>query len=199
MKINWNENPLMTTVDLDEHDKKILWYETMIEQMHWQVVGAHFHLTRKDEPEIEEALRDLAYESHYNEEGDTKGSPLHKRCDELVEYYVEALQGPHVGDCTCVAASCDKCHAEDLLGINTIKGLGKHEAVKIHSAFGEYMRPWKRKRTLNQVIEYLENYDAARKPPKWDGWEAHVGRWNAEAKDACEWLKSYKDQHFSDR
>lgn len=193
MKITWNENPLMTTIELDEHEKTELWYKTKVEQMEWLLHGAHFHLT-EDKPyfDLERAKQECDPEYYIADRGEK--SKLDERVDMIVKEYIEALKGPHVGDCTCVACSCDKCHAEDLLGINTIPGLGKHEAVKIHSAFGEYMRPWKRKRNIDQVIEYLENYE-----PKadWDGWEAHAGRWKAEAKDACEWLKNYKIEHVN--
>lgn len=29
-----------------------------------------------------------------------------------------------------------------------------------------------------------------------EGWEQHVPRWNAEAANALEWLKKYRDTHF---
>lgn len=191
MKINWNENPLMTTVDLDEADKKRLWYETAIEQLQWTISHVEFSLTEGKWFDLDRARKEVS-DDYYWYEGERENSPFYNRINELVGYFVEALQGPHVGDCTCVAASCDKCHAEELLGINTIEGLGKHQAVKIHSAFGEYMRPWKRIRNITEVIDYLDNYDPADSPPDWAGWETHADRWISEAREASEWLKQYK-------
>ncbi len=52
-----------------------------------------------------------------------------------MKYLVDALKNAHCGDCTCIACSCDKCHAEELLGIHTTRGLGKHEASYVEAAF----------------------------------------------------------------
>ena len=202
MRLTWNENPMMTTVELDEKEKELMWHKVKIDQMRWALLGVHFHLEdRKDSEynnfDLDRARQECDPEYWYGKE-DSEGDkpPCDKRVDELMEYFLEALMGPHCGDCTCVAATCDKCMAEEHLGIHTTRGLGKHQAVKIHSAFGEYMRPWKRKRDIHEVIEYLENYDAAKTPPDWEGWEPHVERWNEEAKNACEWLKNYRNEHF---
>ncbi|KKM19412.1 hypothetical protein LCGC14_1655940, partial [marine sediment metagenome] len=134
----------------------------------------------------------------YNEEGGKENSKIDQRVDEIMEYYVDALKNAHCGDCTCVAMSCDKCHAEELLGIHTTRGLGQHSGSSVFGAFGEsHENNWTKQRTLQEAIEYLENYDAAQNPPDWDGWEAHADRWKAEASDAAKWLKNYQKEHFN--
>lgn len=200
MRLVWNENPLNTVVELDEHETEVLWLKVKIDQLSWRLHGAHFYLTERKEYnhfDLDRARQECDPDYLYNDEGGKENSKIDQRVDMIMEEYLTCLKLPHVGDCTCVAATCDKCIAEELLGIHTTRGLGQHEAVKIHSAFGEYMRPWKRKRDIHQVIKYLENYDAAKNPPDWEGWEPHVDRWNTEAKDACEWLKKYRNEHFS--
>ena len=196
MRLIWNENPLNTVVELDEHDTEVLRLKITIDQMRWRLLGAHFHLLER-RLDLDRARQECDSDYFYNEEGGLENSPLEQRVDMILEEYVKCLKLPHVGDCTCVACSCDKCHAEDLLGIHTTRGLGKHEASKIQSAFGEKYKPWKRTRNINEAIEYLENYDAAKTPPDWEGWEPHVDRWNTEAKNACKWLKKYRNERFS--
>ncbi len=192
---------MMTTIELDEHETEVLWLKVKVDELTWRIHGASFYLTEREKHnyfDLDRARRECDTDYLYNDEGGKENSKIDKRVDEIMEYYVEALMDSHCGDCTCVPSSCDKCHAEELLGIHTMKGLGKHQAVKIHSAFGEYMKPWKRKRNIHEVIEYLEKYDVAKDPPDWKGWEREVDRWNKEAKDACKWLKNYRNEHFND-
>lgn len=66
-------------------------------------------------------------------------------------HYLNALNDSHSGDCTCQSYSCDKCHAESLLDINTIEGLGKYEAYQINNAF-------KDKNNIDKSIITLANY-----------------------------------------
>jgi hypothetical protein len=68
-----------------------------------------------------------------------------------VQWVVEALQDFHLGDCTCDACRCIKCHAESLLGIDTIEGLGKHSARKIFGAFGGF----ENNKTIGKAIASL--------------------------------------------
>lgn len=192
MKITYDENPLNTKIELDENEKKELWYKIKVEQMEWLLFGAHFHLTL-DEVDIERALKEVDPD-YYMAEKRGDRSKLDSRVDDLLGWYIEALVEPHCGDCTCVPTSCDKCHAEDLLGINTTKGLAQQPEHHIFNAFGEGPdNDWTKQRNIHEAIEYLENYD-----PKadWEGWEAHADRWESEASDAAKWLKTYRDEHF---
>ncbi len=185
MKITYNKNPLYTTIELDEQEKKDFWNQIKIREMEDLLFDVHFHLEEGEYFDIEKARKAVNPDYYLTDEK----SPLEKRCDMLLETYLEELQSFHIGDCTCVAWSCMKCHAESILGIDTIKGLPKHSAYKINSAFGE-----KNSKTIEEAIEYLANYEPT---ATWEGWEQHVPRWKAEAKVAHDWLVNYKNEHFN--
>ena len=198
MKITYDENPLNTIIELDEHDTEVLWLKIKIDQMTWLLHGAHFYLTEREGKynnfDLNRARQECDPDYLYNEEGGKENSKIDQRVDEIMEYYVDALKNAHCGDCTCVAMSCDKCHAEDLLGINTTKRLGQHEGSSIFEAFGEGPEnDWTKQRSIDEAIVHLENFDPT---ADWEGWEAHADRWKAEAASAAEWLKKYRDEHF---
>ena len=185
MKITWKPNPLHTVIELDDGDKRELRLKILVEELRWRVHGAAYHL--KTSGDIEKAQREL----------DLDG--MEERVDTVLSEYVLALAGTHIGDCTCVPCSCDKCHAEDLLGINTIAGLGKHQASKIGAAFNGGDG-----RDLEAAIAWLADYHPDREagPDSWkhrnpDLWAAHSPRWIAEAKSAHKWLEEYRDAHPS--
>lgn len=194
MKINWNKNPLHTTIDLDENEKKELWYKIKIELMDERLFSAHFHLEEGKYFDLQRARQEVNPDYYCT---DDEKSPLDKRCDEMLEYYLADLQDVHVGDCTCVACSCGKCHAESLLNIDTIKGLGKHSACKVDGAFGK-----DNEKSIDEAIASLANYVPVRseawlKYPEEDFYR-HVPRWKEESKVAHDWLVQYKKEHFSD-
>lgn len=179
MQIKWHPNPLYTTIHLDEFEKKELWYKIKINELEDDISLAKYYLSKKPEPNIIKALDFLNYDVN--------------RPQEMYEYYIKALEdGNHCGDCTCVPTSCDKCFVEDLLGINTIKGLGKHSAYKIDGAFGE-----SNVNSIDYVLDYLKNYSTRiyDNAPTWKGWEKHLPRWTKEANDAYDWLLNYKNEH----
>lgn len=206
MKITYTQNPLKTIVELDEHEKRELWHRIRFEQMLDMLFSVHFELTCRGDtpPDLERIKKEVDPDYYLNDaEGTPDKTRLDARCDALLEHYLEELQGSHAGDCTCFAMSCSKCHAESVLGIDTIKGLGKHPGHKIMSAFSRGRDPaddtrWLPDRTLDEAIEQLRNYDP--KPTSvWSSVEAfysNVPRWKAEAKSALEWLEAYRDQHF---
>ncbi len=196
MKITYNKNPLWTTIELDEAEKKELWLKIKIKEMEELLFDAYFHLREKDKDFNLESARKAVEPDYYLGVTDNEKSDIDKRCDEMLEYYLAELQANHVGDCTCVPCSCIKCYAEDLLGINTTKGLGKHSAYKINAAFGN-----KNEKTIEEALESLKNYN----PTKGDAWskfsqeefDKHVPRWKAEAKLAYDWLLKYKNEKLN--
>ena len=98
-----------------------------------------------------------------------------------------------MGDCTCVPCTCYRCLVESMLGIDTIKGLGKHEANAVQGAFCK-----DGKKTIEEAIATLEADKEYIKPATWPdsvGYEIHIPRWESERKRATEWLKKYKEVH----
>lgn len=181
MNITYTPNPLNTVITLDEADKKELWYKIKIEQIEEIMLDARMALEDDKHSEALDALDPDRYEEN-----------IDKRCDRLYQYYLESLAEPHSGDCTCVAASCIKCHAEAMLGINTIEGLEKHSAAHMNSvsALG-----------IDAALEHLKNYEPElpTDPASLATWAAvggfHVERWKQEARLAYDWLLKYKAAH----
>ena len=197
MKITYNKNPLFTTVELDENEKKELWYKIKVKEMEELLFDAHFHLQEGQYYDLNKARNAVEPDYYLDEDDNGEKSKLDKRADLLLEHYLAELQSNHVGDCTCVPCSCSECHAESILGIDTIPGLGKHSAYKIDGAFGK-----NNEKTIDEAIESLANY----KPVRSGSWEnypqedfdKHLPRWTAEAKLAHDWLVNYKNTYFKD-
>lgn len=110
-------------------------------------------------------------------------------------YILASVDDIHMGDCTCVACSCSRCRAEELLGVNTLP-VGKHMAYKIDGAFGrDYSK------TIDEAIETLskpysfEGRSECYKNYSEENYMALTVRWNKEREAAAEWLKKYKEEH----
>lgn len=187
MKINYEHNPLNTTIELDEHEKRDFFNKIKINELENLLSDAYFSLKDNN---IEKAKKVLKIDYFISDDK----SDLDKRCEVILDHYLNALNSSHSGDCTCQSYSCDKCHAESLLDINTIDGLGKHEAYQINNAF-------KDKNNIDEAIITLENYQ----PLKTGVWEKYysdeqfsnyANRWKKEAKIAHDWLVKYKREHL---
>lgn len=204
MKITYHKNPLCTTVELDDHEKEVFRLKIKAKELEDIAYSAYFTLTHHDwhnaniskskprtlEDTVNEAVKELEPE-YWLEGDDGKKSKLDERVDALLQHYIEELQSSHVGDCTCVPMSCSKCHAESILGIDTVKGLRKHSAYKVDAAFGK-----DNEKTMEEALESLRNYDPT---ATWEGWEAHAPRWKKEAEAAYEWLLNYRNTHFKEQ
>lgn len=192
MKITYKPNPLDTVIELDEYEQKELWYKIRCKELEELLFDAYFHLKEGQFYDIEKAKRAVEPD-YYLGVDDDKPSQLDERCDTMLKYYLEELKSYHIGDCTCVPASCGKCHAEDLVGINTIQGLGKHSAYKVENAMKE------NNGDMIAALESLKNYNPEINEAykgKEDLWYEHLPRWKKEAKKAYEWFKEYKEKHF---
>lgn len=176
MKIIYAANPLKSYFILDEKDKRILMQALTIEEYEDVVFTAQSH--------IEEKEYDQAVQCLY----------ITNTLDELYDMALSELQDGevHMGDCTCVPASCFKCHMESLMGVNSLEGLGKHQGHAVELAFAA-VNPTKlqeTEETLDQAIEYLNNYKPS---AKWEGWEVHADRWKQRASSAHDWLVDYRN------
>ena len=189
MDIIYNKNPLYTTVILTEQEQREFWLKIKITEMEELLFEAHFYSDDTQDCFSIDRVKKAVDPDYYMAENRHEKSKLDKRCDHLLEVFLQDLQGCHVGDCTCVPCSCMKCYAESILGIDTIPGLRKHQANKINSAFGK-----DNERSIDDAIEYLVNFDPTLKN---EGYEEHFPRWIAEASEAYDWLVKYRDGHFS--
>ena len=180
MEIYYNQNPLKTTIELTDEEKREFWLKIKIDEMLWIIADIEFNL---DEAylNVENARKAANLKYILNKE-----NGLDKKIDHWFEIYYGALQDRHMGDCTSVACSCTKCQAEHILGIDTIKGLKCGYGHYIVVAFDETDN-------INKAIEYLENYN----PKIEEGWEQYRERWLTQAKGALEWLTKYREEHFS--
>lgn len=199
MKITWAQNPLETVIELDEHEQNVFWYKLKIENLVERLFSVHYEVDyKKDGPDMERVRMEVDPKHYLDEDEDAERPSVDRRTDQMFKYYMEALQSKHVGDCTCVACSCDKCHAESLLNIDTIKGLGKHQTYKIDNAFRDG-------RTMDEAIEYLKDYENRLRNPSEDTWArwkdkeayfSYIPGWVEQSKAALKWLEQYRDEHF---
>jgi hypothetical protein len=202
MKITYTPNPLNTIVELEEHEQRELWHNIRFNEMLDMLFSVHYEVAYKKEPDINRIKKEVEPDYYLNEK-DGEKTPLDKRCDELLVHFLEELKGSHIGDCTCFAMSCSKCHAESKLGIDTIKGLGKTHGHKIQSAFSYKEGDVWKGRSLDEALAILGGYDPKQTDPNTDpawakveGYEAQIPRWKAEAKAAYDWLLAYRNEHF---
>lgn len=192
MYINWKENPLETTVDVDDRDRQMLLLVHQNNRYLDILIGIDIKLSFKytsdksKESVVEQVLKRL--------EPWCDVCDLEPDCD-AVEALVSDLQHTHMGDCVCFPAGCIKCYAEEALGIDTIEGLGKHQASKIFHAFDKTTSG-----SIDEAIEilrqptvYTEEYDKIWSSQK--AFEKHIPRWETERSEALEWLQTYKQTH----
>lgn len=205
MKIIYHENPLRTVVELNEHDRQVLWLKIKIEELKDKLFNVHFHLTEGEYFNIASAQYSSNPDNYIQEDNQEKVA-LDKRVDSIFKIYVQELAGWHSGDCTCVACSCMKCHAEEALGVDTLKPFpGKHVLVKVDGAFCSYENGKKQIRSLSEALVHLRDRKIPRqKPDTWnktsqEEYEKHIPRWEKEQALAYEYLKNYANEHFADK
>ena len=184
MKIIYAENPMATKIELDDHEKEAYRMAIKLKEFEYLVYDAHWHLADHYDGKYFnlEKARARVDPTRWLSEDDEGPNRLDAHVDMLLEHYIEELAGQHCGDCTCIACSCSKCQAEDRLGIDTIKGLGKHPGHKISSAFHNNQK------TCAQVIS---EWEATPVIETQDWHKEHIERWQKERGHALEWLKAY--------
>lgn len=187
MRIEYHQNPLRTKVYLDEKDKEIFRLKIEQEVLFETLYSVHYHLSKSETPNIERAKDEASL---------VGGGDYDKYIDQLLEAYTQDLLHSHIGDCTCVPCSCSKCHAEYILGIDTIEGLGKHLAYKIDSAFSREDNAFV---TIDEAIESLsiplseEPNEHYKTHPEM--YKQYLPKWQKERISARDWLINYKKTH----
>lgn len=175
MDIKWNQNPLKTEIYLDDNELEIFKLKIRMERLEQRLFETIYNIK---EGKAEQSI--LTYDFLEDED-----SAFEENVNLWVEELTGALTDKHCGDCTCIPCSCDKCHAESLLGINTISGLSKYEAHYIDVAFNEV-------ETIDDALEYLKNYN----PEPTENWMVDwISKWINNARGAHDWLKNYKKEH----
>ena len=182
MKIIYNQNPLKTQVFLDDQSRQLLRAKIHIDSLEDIVYNALYQWSEhEDIKPVMESLNKIHSDS------------FEKRIDDLVALDEQELLGEHLGDCTCMPMSCMKCHAESMLGIDTVPGLGKHEASYIHGAFGR-----DGDRSIDEAIESLSrpiseepNEHYKDNPDLYRKW---LPKWNQDRIGALQWLIDYKNK-----
>jgi len=205
MKITYTPNPLNTIVELEPHEVELFRLKLKLEIYEDKMFSAHYALADRIHERgplkaitLEEAVAQAVKELDTSKWCTDDRSPVDERVDRLLEHYLEELKSNHVGDCVCVPMSCSKCHAERLLGIDTLAPFpGKHSMYHIAAAFSRYNQETKEhdlpEVSLDEAIEKLRNF----KPnATWSGWEAHADRWTRENAVALEYLLNYRNIHF---
>ncbi len=188
MKINWHQNPFMTTVEIDDNDRERILLAHQNEEYTDLLCDLNMRLEGKYR---EEKLTDL----EVIKERVTKWADICNLTvdNDEIKRYDDYLDTQHMGDCTCVPCSCARCQVEYMLGINTIKGLGKHPANNVLGAYGKDGN-----RSIDEAIAQLEKKPSYVKPEKWPdsvGYDEHIPRWEREREAAIKWLKGYKEEH----
>jgi hypothetical protein len=189
MKIIWNQNPLKTVIEIDDRDKERILLFIQNEEYIDILCGLDNAMNgrySKQEPLTDlEKIRTKVekWKEIYDMDID----------DEEIQTIERDLKDSHGGDCTCWPASCVKCYTESALGIDTLKGLGKHEAHAIMGAFGE-------NGTIDEALDRLSKPFERVKSEAWakfsqEDYEKHIPRWEAERERALIWLKKYKEEH----
>lgn len=175
MQIIWQPNPLKTIITLDEGEKRELWLRLKIESLEEMMGSADMDLDDKWratsgkmntlEEAVAAARRSLDIRYVYGE-AEHDGKTFDTWLSELCETHLESLSGEHHGDCICACSTCFKCRAEDMLGIDTIAGLGKYDAPDIRGAFATVATGLPG-RSIDDALETLSQKPKARAAYEW--------------------------------
>lgn len=191
MKINWNQNPFLTSVEIDERDEQMILVAIQNEKYTSLLCNLDMELDGKfNWP----ALTDL---DEIKRQVDRWSAICNLEIDsEEVQMYIYGLSTPHMGDCTCVPCSCIRCQVEEMLGINTLQGLGKHQAYKVQGAFGK-----EGSKSIDEAINSLnkpytiENRSDSYRDYSEEDYNNLLVRWNSERESAIRWLQQYRERH----
>ena len=182
MEIEWKENPFDTIIHLDTRDKaylRLAGKEKLVREM---LYCCKFYYVEKSLD-----LKNPLGQHHHKRMIELTSEKLEDMAMEQYNYNIAALNERHMGDCVCMPCTCERCMAESLLGIDTIKGLFGHEANHVLDAFEKFGN-------REDVLNHLMDYHPGPMPEIWKDEKAYVAcipRWRQEARNAYEWLLNY--------
>jgi hypothetical protein len=191
MKISWHQNPFKTKVKIDDSDKERILlahqneeYSNILCDLNMDLNGKYNRKTLTDLEVIKEKVG--KWGEICNLTVDSKE----------IQAYFDYLNTEHLGDCICIPCTCMRCWVEEMLGIDTLKGLYKHSASDVHGAFGKTGE-----NSIDEALEQLKEphtyetrHSAWEKYPR-EEYEKHIPRWDEERKYGLEWLQKYKEEH----
>lgn len=188
MKINWNPNPLATTIDVDDRDRRIIRAYLQREMYSNLLCRLDMQIEKKIKPHLE-SIEEI------HKEIKKWGDICDMKIDhEDIQDLVDELQLDHMGDCVSQPCACMKCRAESAIGFETIKGLKNSQGHKLMIAFSDG-------RDINQAIEHLKTpYRYENRHKCWEdtdeeSYMRHTVRWQEEKDAALVWLLEYKEKH----
>lgn len=163
MKITYNQNPLVSTIELDEREYEILRLKIQIDMLEEKIVDANMYLgEHRFDIEAAKQAVDLKFLD--------EGSNFKAEIERTFAYLKDELTGEHAGDCICLPCSCCKCMAEERLGIDTLGGAGKHTLNKVSHVFSQPGVS-----TCDDAITWLESHEVeipeAKMLPYFEGWK----------------------------
>ena len=174
--IEWAQNPLFTKVILDEGAQREFKLRHVLQRVIEDAYSAYFYLDTESEfYDTGKARAELDYIVK-EDRPDVLAQRYHAQA------YLDSLQDRHCGDCCCIPCSCEKCHAEVLLGIDTLPGLSKYAAHYIALAFKE-----EGIKTAAQAVTYLRNREITASPEH----QHYLPRWRSQNEEAAAWLENY--------
>lgn len=182
MIIEWNQNPFLSKIVIDDNDKELMLLRYQNE--------VYTDLLYDIETEIDNIV-----DSHVSEQLKVLSKKWYKICNfEIdspeIQFLFHGLDDGHNGDCICIPMSCARCYSESLLGISTLPG-ACHEMRLIEGAF-------KTPETkITEAIENLEKIPHYSHLASWgaDDYKVHIPRWEAERISAVMVLTNYKNEH----
>lgn len=185
MEVKYSQNPMHSLIILTDVEKEQFRNTILKDILEEELITIDIYIQGKIKlPDGYESIEDYAKKEVKRLSEMFEDDELDQEVEHQFEWMIEQLeQGYHVGDCTCVPASCGKCHAEYLLGFDTIKGLGKHEGAKLSGYF--HSKP---DATAKDCLEHLKNNPVVATE---DWHHGHIERWNKERENVIEWLKEY--------
>lgn len=104
MKIIYDRNPLHVKIYLDDKEKEIFKWKYIAQRLEDDLCVVQMYLEDGLGFCAQEALKSCGNISDY---------------EKYARLQIEALTDQHVGDCTAVPCSCEKCWAEDILEVYT--------------------------------------------------------------------------------
>ena len=153
------QNPLNAKIEISEEAKQLLalliWTEHLVDN-YFLTAGCYLtpksgrqvdgvYIPNKPEPDkaaswLESGAEIWSRDWHGETEGNDTANNVSRIDriiqDPIVRCYFASLDMDHCGDCTCVAASCERCLMEEMLGINTIPN-DKHVNYRLATMYFE--------------------------------------------------------------